>query len=74
MLGIDVRSVNLQSLADGAIHSWGTKSRVVRYWGMAEAGASMPAIAIKAENFIVDRKCVQCLVGSEGVRCRTCRW
>lgn len=31
MLGADVCSVNLQSPAVGAIHSWGTKSRVDRY-------------------------------------------
>jgi hypothetical protein len=64
MLAIAVCSVSLQSLAVGAIHSWGTKSRVDRYWGMAEAGASVPAMAIRAENFIVNRRCVQCLVGS----------
>jgi hypothetical protein len=67
--GTDVCSMSLQSLADGAIHSWGTKSRVPvdRYWGMADAGASAPVMAIKAENFIVNRKCVRCLVRSEGV-------
>jgi len=67
MLETDVYSVDLQSLAVGAIHSWGMKSRVDRYWGMAEAGASAPAMAIKAEDFIVNRKCVGCLVRSEEV-------
>jgi hypothetical protein len=67
MLAIAVCSVSLQSLAVGAIHSWGTKSRVDRYWGMAEAGASVPAMAIIVESFIVNQKCVQCLAGSEEV-------
>ena len=62
--GTDVCSMSLQSLADGAIHSWGTKSRVPvdRYWGMADAGASAPVMAIKAENFIVSRECVRSLI------------
>jgi len=55
-LGIDVCPVSLQSLADGAIHSWGTNSRVDRYWGTAEAGTSAPAMVIKAENFILNQK------------------
>lgn len=67
MLGTDVCLVDLQAFADGAIHSWGTKSRLDRYWGMAEAGAIAPTMAIKAENFIVNQKCVQYLVGSERV-------
>lgn len=47
---------NLQASGVGAIHSWGTNSRVDRNWGWASVCTTALVTTIKAESFIVNDK------------------